>query len=415
MIKHLFTSMPMFVCGICTVFVVLKWREYRTEALAWLTAFMAATTGLYACHYLYFNHVAEVIPVSDTFYVLCNLLVYPLYFIYLSRLAVGSHRSRMSSPWLLLVPSLAVTAVIGILYIAMDATACSQFVDQWLYRGQWQELQGLVLTQGIMHVVAKVLFALQIIPVLIVGRRMIKEHDKYVLDNYADTDDKTLSSLHTLLIVLLATSVASFVANVIGRQMFVDSVWMLAIPSVAFSVLLFAVAYVGLSLSKPIVTETIQETMPEQAERLEPNELSAQSPNTERLQASVDGPAHAVNADETIETKNKIVALKDEIIALLHDEQLFLRHDLRIGDLSELLHTNRYYIQQAINTELGCSFSDLVNRLRIEHAVTLMKSNPSMPVVEVAERSGYHSLASFYRNFKLIQGCAPKDLQTDKK
>lgn len=415
MIKHLFTSMPMFVCGICTVFVVLKWREYRTEALAWLAAFMTATTGLYTCHYLYFNHVTEVIPVSDTLYVLFNLLVYPLYFIYLSRLAVGDHRSRTTRFGLLLAPSVIVAAVIGVLYIAMDSTACNQFVDQWLYRGQWQGLHGLVLGQAIAHVVAKVLFALQIIPVLIVGHRMIKQHDKYVLENYADTYDKTLSSMHTLLIVLVVTSAASFVANMIGQQMFVDSVWMLAIPSVAFSVLLFAVAHVGLTLSKPLAVETVMESMPGQTEQPGSNEQSAQTGQPEQVHAPIDSPTPAANVDETMEAKNKIAKLKDEIIKLLHDEQLYLQHDLRISYLSERLFTNRYYIQQAINTELGCTFSDLVNRLRIEHAVRLIESTPSMPVTEVAERSGYHSLASFYRNFKLIKGCTPKDLLANKK
>ena len=397
MIKHLFTSMPMFVCGICTVFVILRWHECRTKAMAWFTAFMTAATGLYVCHYLYFNH--EAAPVIDTFYSLCNLLVYPLYFIYLSRLAVGGHQPKLPRPGLLLMPSFVVTAAIGILYMAMDAAACDRFVEQWLFHGQWQGLQGLALAQAILHVAAKVLFALQIIPVLVVGRRMIKQHDRYVIDNYADIDGKTLSSIQTLLIVLMVTSAVSFTANVIGRQKFVDAIWMLAVPSAAFSVLLFAVAYVGLSLSNPIATDMALAEAP----------LQQADPPQEASSAA----AASMEPEESMVTKNRINEIKDEIIKLLNDEQLYLQHDLRISHLSERLNTNRYYIQQALNMELGCTFSDLVNRLRIEYAVKLIESTPGMPVTEVAERSGYRSLASFYRNFKLIKGCVPKDLTSD--
>ncbi len=400
MIEHLFTSMPMYVCGICTIFVA-----FRTEALAWLTAFMVTTTVLYAGHYLYFNRTVAVAPVADTAYCLCNLLVYPLYFIYLSRVAVGAPlHKKLKRPWMLLLPSVAVAAGIGALYCAMSATEWQAFVTQWLYCGQWSGLGGLGMAQAVAHVVAKVLFAVQIVPVLIVGTRMIKQHDQFVVDNYADIDGKTLASLHTLLIVLLATSVASFVANVVGRQIFVDSVWLLAIPSVAFSALLFAVAYVGLRLNPVIVNDSLHE------EAYTPAPVAPEAPA-----ASVGTTAEPEPGETQVEEepKNKIAELKDEIVKLLNDEQLFLKHDLRIGDLSERLHTNRYYIQQAINAELGCTFSDLVNRLRIEHAVALMRANPAMPVAEVAERSGYRSPASFYRNFKLIKGCAPKDLKED--
>ena len=423
----------MYVCGISTVFVALKWRAFRTDALAWFTAFMVAATVLYTGHYVYFNHVVEVAPVADCAYSLSNLLVYPLFFIYLSRLAVGSPlRRRLPRPWVLLVPSFVVAAAIGALYVTMSEEDCNTFVAQWLYHGRWSGLHGLSMAQAVLHVVAKVLFALQIVPVLLVGGRMIRQHDRFVIDNYADTDGKMLASLHTLLIVLLATSVASFIANIIGRQLFVDSIWMLAIPSVVFSVLLLAVASVGLSLSNPIADDDNDEAeaVAEPVAMPVPDD-KPQQPDDDVHQQPVAAPATAVEAPgeqpvqrpaptadaapastvAAADARRKILDLKADIVALLRDERLFLKHDLRIADLATLLSTNRNYIQQAISGELGTTFSELVNRMRIDHAVELIKANPAMPMTEVAERSGYRSLASFYRNFKLIKGCAPKDLK----
>ena len=102
-------------------------------------------------------------------------------------------------------------------------------------------------------------------------------------------------------------------------------------------------------------------------------------------------------------------SLKDRLMQVLQDDRLYLKHDLKIVDLAQRLNTNRLYIYHAINEEMGTSFSALVNRMRIEHALELMRDHPDMPVAEVAENSGYRSQASFFRNFKQICGCSPKN------
>ena len=38
-----------------------------------------------------------------------------------------------------------------------------------------------------------------------------------------------------------------------------------------------------------------------------------------------------------------------------------------------------------------------------------MSRQPDLPTSEVAAQSGFSSQSSFYRNFKLYKGCAPKD------
>ena len=53
------------------------------------------------------------------------------------------------------------------------------------------------------------------------------------------------------------------------------------------------------------------------------------------------------------------------------------------------------------------SFSEYINRLRVDFAAQLMDENSKMPANELALRSGFSSVASFYRNFKLYKGCPP--------
>ena len=77
--------------------------------------------------------------------------------------------------------------------------------------------------------------------------------------------------------------------------------------------------------------------------------------------------------------------------------------------MADYYHTNREYLYQALNVRMGVTFSEFINRHRINHAISLMKQSPELPANDVAQQSGYSSLASFYRNFKAFEGCSPKE------
>jgi YesN/AraC family two-component response regulator len=111
-----------------------------------------------------------------------------------------------------------------------------------------------------------------------------------------------------------------------------------------------------------------------------------------------------VNAD-------RIRQISTRIEEVMREEKPFLQPDLRVSDLARLLHTNRDYISKAIRLDKGMSFNEYVNRLRIEHAITLMKNNPQIPVLELSIKSGYTSKASFFRNFKQFTGTSPKQFK----
>ena len=84
---------------------------------------------------------------------------------------------------------------------------------------------------------------------------------------------------------------------------------------------------------------------------------------------------------------------------------------LKIADVVSRLGTNRNYIYIAINREMGMSFNEYINRMRVAYAQALMDENPRMSLTEVAEKSGFNSATSFYRNFKLYMDCTPSDYQ----
>lgn len=98
------------------------------------------------------------------------------------------------------------------------------------------------------------------------------------------------------------------------------------------------------------------------------------------------------------------------LVAQLHrieQEHLYRDPDLTIFTLSRTLGTNRTYLTRALRECYGESFSEYINRLRIEEAARLMQSKPSLTLQEIASEVGYNSPTSLYRNFVRIYHCAP--------
>ena len=92
--------------------------------------------------------------------------------------------------------------------------------------------------------------------------------------------------------------------------------------------------------------------------------------------------------------------MTERIIALVENDKIYLQPDLKLDDLAQMMHTNRTYIYQAVNQQMGISFNEFINRYRIAHAKRLMASDPTLSMNDVALHSGFASLSSFYRNMK---------------
>lgn len=215
------------------------------------------------------------------------------------------------------------------------------------------------------------------------GIQKIKRFDKMVESNYADTEFRKMHMTKTILVLFIVACIISFTANIFGKEYFDTAPWLVAIPSVTFSTLLFLLGYAGHKQDF-----TINRLILETACDVTPSAYTGASTPKEERRYNIGKSKR--NIAETIET-----------------ERLFLQQDLKINDIAKLLRTNRDYIYQAINVRMGMSFSEYINRLRVNYATQLMKDTPEMSTNEVAFRSGFSSLASFYRNFKTYQNCPP--------
>ena len=390
MIQSIFTSMPMFVCAFWTAMLASSWQPNGDRAKRVLCIFMFVATLLYLGHGFYFYRDIDALPVSDAMYTFCNLAVFPLYYIYTEELTDGKGRWRKRVLYLL--PAILTSTVVAFLYIRMNRDESILFIENYLYHNESVALSENGHIQASLHTVAKVIFAIQIIPVLWFGIRKINRFNQQVSGYYADTDDKTLSHFKYLLILFLAISLISFVCNIIGRYYFADSIALLALPSLTFSILLYIVGYMGYGQHFNAVNlET---------------EMNGQS-LSERPETEANLPDD--REDESGCTLSRREQTNQRIVGAIKDEKLFLRPNLKISDVAGFLHTNRDYIYHAINVEMGVSFSDFINQQRVEYAQQLMKDYPDKLLYEVATESGFSSNVTFYRCFKQFAGCSPKE------
>lgn len=404
MIQSIFISMPMFVCVFWALMLFLDGRTNGDPAKKMLCVFMSVATFLYLGHGFYFNRNLDVLPFTDTIYVLCNLAVFPLFYIYIEEMTEGK-RNR-GKRLLYLLPAILTSVVVAFFYIRMNHEESLLFIQNYLYHNESDVLTEGASMQASVHTFAKVIFSIQIAPVLFFGIRKINRYNRHVCGYYADTEDKTLTPFKHLLVLFFVISLISFVCNVIGRYRFVDSTTLLAIPSVTFSILLFCLGYIGYKQYFNVVNLKME--MGEQ----QPGDEWVRDEGVATARTNLSTSSVSVDDEGDLES-NSVLNRREQtnirIISTIKEEKLFLRHNLKISDIASFLHTNRDYIYHAINVEIGMSFSDFINQQRVEYAQQMIKENPEQLLYEVATNSGFSSNVTFYRCFKQFTGCSPKE------
>ena len=377
----------MFVCGILSVLLSLSLCNRWDRPRFLLLIFMITSTLLYIGHFIFFNRIIAAIPISDTIYCFCNPAVFPLFLIYIEELVI--HKPKRRQQILYILPAALCCISTGLLYALMDETETSAFISHHIYGAEIASLDGYAWAQALAHLTVKIIFALEIPPVLIAGWRYINTYNLRIENFYSNTENKTLQPVKLLLSVLVLASLISAACNFIGRIYFTESIWLVAIPALAFSTLILLIGYFG--LYQQFSVGNLEED----------DKATSDSPqSTEPITPEV---------QQALPTEMEYLA--KEIRELIDKEKIFLQPNLKINDLATMLNTNRNYIYNAINKEIGMSFSDFVNLRRIQYAVSLIDKNPKTILSDVAYKSGFSSASAFYRNFKSIMGCSPSEYQ----
>lgn len=93
-----------------------------------------------------------------------------------------------------------------------------------------------------------------------------------------------------------------------------------------------------------------------------------------------------------------------EKVRELERQRFYLDGDVNIDWVASKLATNRHYVSDYFNKVLHKKFSEYINDLRLEYAVSLLRSG-RVPQSEIAYSAGFNNDHTFRRLFKQKYGC----------
>ena len=102
--------------------------------------------------------------------------------------------------------------------------------------------------------------------------------------------------------------------------------------------------------------------------------------------------------------------LGQRLDAMMREETLFLKPDLKLSDIVGRLPLSEASTRQLIHSEFGCEhFRTFLNRYRVQHAMSLLKDpmRGNDKLIAISLDSGFASLTSFQRAFKRETGMTP--------
>ena len=374
MAEDLIIYTPMYVTFFWAVVLLITKRE-NNRAKFFLGIFMIVAFLLYFSHAVFFQQLESVYTFFDTIYVFAFLSVYPLYYWYIKLLSVETEYKLRN--FRLFIPALVLTLISFVLYQLMsDTERADYYMGHFIKSKSDVEFTILMQLQKNNYLISKLIFAIQIFFFLYYGSRLVKNYHKKIENFYSNLESRSILWVNILLYSMVLTSLMSLVLNIIGRSFFMGSKTLLIFPSLIFSILLFLIGFLGYLQNNTVIDLEFDEEKNN-------NNLNSKNYNTAKL--------------------------NEKLLKLFKDVAIYKNPDLKITQVSELLHTNRTYISKHINTQFGCTFSDFVNRYRVEEAKRLLTSESSKgySLNYISEKSGFGSMGSFMRVFRDFEGITP--------
>jgi len=113
------------------------------------------------------------------------------------------------------------------------------------------------------------------------------------------------------------------------------------------------------------------------------------------------------SGSRTLKVTNRDVDALNDFRIKIQEEKWYLDPDLKLQKLARKLGIPPNNFSELINQADGSNFNEFINKLRIEHAQSLMRDNPKISNDAAADLSGFNSRSVFYKKFKDVVGETP--------
>jgi AraC-like DNA-binding protein len=100
--------------------------------------------------------------------------------------------------------------------------------------------------------------------------------------------------------------------------------------------------------------------------------------------------------------------LKNSILEYIHAE--YGKDDLCLYKVASRFDLAETYLSHFFKEQIGETFSNYLEKTRMEHAIRLLREN-RLSINEIVEQVGYSNTNTFYKAFKRIYGASPREYQ----
>jgi AraC-like DNA-binding protein len=237
----------------------------------------------------------------------------------------------------------------------------------------------------------------------------LRRHRRRIENSYSNTERVNLLWLLwlsgvalTIWVVAVSGTAAGLVPEALRKRS--DD-----LVSVGIALLVYAIGYTG--LRQPEIFRYDSEPTPTSRRSVPPTEAPAAptAPLSESAQrvASVDAPASRYERSGLGDAEAG--ALKTALLSLMMEEHPYRDPDLTLPNLAERLGTTPHKLSEVLNTEIGQTFYDFINRYRVDDVRRRLAESRSkdLNVLTVAMDAGFASKSTFNQVFKKQTGQTP--------
>ncbi len=103
--------------------------------------------------------------------------------------------------------------------------------------------------------------------------------------------------------------------------------------------------------------------------------------------------------------------LKEQLIKLLTEEEIYKKSGISLALLSEKLNTTKHNTSQIINEHFEMNFFELINKFRIKEAIRILESDihGNFNIIDVAYEVGFNNKVTFNKAFKKETSLTPTE------
>lgn len=403
MVYNLTLLLPCAMCLIGAVWLICN-RKSNTRAQNILAIGFLFSAILFICTA---NHIAGFLDsttfmwwdIVDSF---ATMFAIPTMYLYFYSMI---HEGRFTwKEYIGFVPALIVGVGTAGLYMLMDKTEMEGYIQSVLIeRNDDSNYSEPIyrLHRFIGYRIYHFTTLFQIVWLSVFSILGLRKYHRRLRDFYSDADDKSIRTNNRILywfLLIIPLALALIVPDIKfwGTYPVLSSLLF-----IACAVLYFALFYYG-SQSRHTVDNFVQDLQQADLDEKDYCETTAAEESEEPDADSHDMPDRQISP----ELYQRLVI---QFIKLIDEEKVYLKRDLRLDEVAGRMYTNRAYVSKVIKEKYHCSFSDYINRKRIDFSMKLMRLDPTLTQGKIAENSGFINAQSYSRTFKKMIGMPPKE------